>query len=593
VPARKTRVSAALFKTPLRTDQMLPEYKPFRKKPGKLARTPTGRKLLGGIERMAERLRHLPPLPYTLYQHYERTGSRREFDHAYHARRAGLSAAALRALVSRDREWIDIVQNDIWSLCEETNWVPPEHRHSAPIDLFASETGFLLAETDHLMGDLLEPPVRERIHAEVQRRILGPYLEKEFGWFDGHNNWTGVCESSVGAALLYLEPNPARLSKGIRCVLRGLHRFLDRAFLDDGGSSEGAGYWQYGLINTVAFAELLRHRTRGRVDLLAHPKLPRIARYPLAACVGPGLYHSCSDCAGRVAFSPGFLSRLAERTGTPELTSLLHRDAVGAGRGRLPWVLRDLLWWDGKTHPRPRLDDVLLPETGLARLIRRGPGVVLMAKAGHNRENHNHNDVGSFAVYLRGEPLLCDPGTGLYDRDYFGPRRYDNPVCSSFGHSVPRIGGCEQAFGEEYAGRVESFDAGGRTGRVVLEFAAAYPLKSLKGLRRELALSGRGRRGAAVTLEDRFEFSRGAREVEEAFVTWNRVRVRGAAARIQGDEGTVELRVTEPADARWGVEEFAVRMARSDEPRTLRRLTCSLPGGANTFRMDMTVARSG
>jgi catalase len=46
-------------------------------------------------------------------------------------------------------------------------------------------------------------------------------------------------------------------------------------------------------------------------------------------------------------------------------------------------------------------------------------GIGLAAKAGHNGEPHNHNDVGSFHIFKNGKMTLADIGCGEYDRDYY------------------------------------------------------------------------------------------------------------------------------------------------------------------------------
>ena len=48
-------------------------------------------------------------------------------------------------------------------------------------------------------------------------------------------------------------------------------------------------------------------------------------------------------------------------------------------------------------------------------------GVAL--KGGHNAEEHNHNDLGSFVVVLDATPVLLDPGNEHYTARTFGPRR--------------------------------------------------------------------------------------------------------------------------------------------------------------------------
>ena len=72
-------------------------------------------------------------------------------------------------------------------------------------------------------------------------------------------------------------------------------------------------------------------------------------------------------------------------------------------------MLRNMLWWDGKYHEGGPVGDAYLPLGGVARLTAhtpQGSPVVLAIKAGHNDENHNQNDVGSFILHVDGESLL-------------------------------------------------------------------------------------------------------------------------------------------------------------------------------------------
>jgi len=267
----------------------------------------------------------------------------------------------------------------------------PAHERGG-LDLFATETAFTLAETVELLRGEIAAEVAERVTAEIRRRVTEPFLRGAgresqprtpegaenlaalalgsaplgIPFMDGHNNWTGVCASSAGAALLYCEPSAHRLARGLNLVLAALGRFLDRAFGEDGASDEGVGYWHYGLINFVAFAELLRNRTGGKTDLLAHPRLRSIAGFPLKVRLSHGLFYSYSDCPPRASFHQGIIARLAERTGERGLLGLLDKN-IGL-TFRLPMLLRDLLWWDGSLHPATPIEDALLPATGIFRL---------------------------------------------------------------------------------------------------------------------------------------------------------------------------------------------------------------------------------
>jgi hypothetical protein len=569
---------------PLRRDLMLPEFCAIRRNPGAVAARPAVRKMLTHCEKIAQATRPIPVLPYSLYQEYGRIGVRMNFDQAHLRRRSQFCAAALLALLRPKPQWSDLVNDLAWAICEESDWVPPEHKWANDMDLFSSETAFSLSEATVLLDEILEPPVLERIRVEIKRRALDAFLEDTFGWEEGRNNWAGVCEGATGATFLYLETDPKRLFTALNRLLEGLARFIDKAFLDDGGSSEGVGYWQYGLINFVAFSELLRRRTGGALDLLAHEKLQRIARYPEAVLVQPALFYNCSDCHGRARFNPGMVAKLAERTGVSEVRSLLAPSLRSGLDGKLASSMRNLLWWDGSTGRSPRVSDHLLPVTAVARLTARRGKVVLMAKAGHNCENHNHNDVGSFALYVDGEDLLCDPGVGLYDGLYFGPKRYENPICGSHGHSVPRVQGKEQASGEEHAGMITAFEPDGRPKRVAIEFASAYPVKGLAALHRELLLDEDG-----LTVSDAFTFKGRASAVEEAFVTYFPVRVRGNTARIRGEASTLTLRIAEPAGAEFEVEDVPVMLPRA-KPAILHRIRIDLPAGSTCFTMRAVIS---
>jgi hypothetical protein len=78
----------------------------------------------------------------------------------------------------------------------------------------------------------------------------------------------------------------------------------------------------------------------------------------------------------------------------------------------------------------------------------------LAAKAGHNAEHHNHNDVGGFVLAVDGVALATEIGMPEYNADYFSARRYDFLAARTLGHSLPLINGHEQAAGEEFVGTV-------------------------------------------------------------------------------------------------------------------------------------------
>src|SRR5581483_4415207 len=108
------------------------------------------------------------------------------------------------------------------------------------IELFAAERGAALAWTYYLVGarlDRISPFVRPRIVAEIDRRILAPFLERNDFWWMGLaerkdlNNWTPWIVSNVITCALLVEPDPDRrtaiVAKGLEILDRWLNLYAD------------------------------------------------------------------------------------------------------------------------------------------------------------------------------------------------------------------------------------------------------------------------------------------------------------------------------------------------------------------------------
>ncbi|MBN1808825.1 MAG: heparinase II/III family protein [Planctomycetes bacterium] len=570
---------------------MFPELTRFLRERKTFAASPRGRAVLRGLKPILDKLYPIPCSTYTLYRTFYRTGNRTFFQDVTFRRRTNMNAAVMGWLLAPCDRLLEAVHDYLMETCQETTWILHAHERGG-VDLMATETAFCLAEIVHVMGEALEKEVRERVEYEVYRQVLQPYIEnigldkgqwvenepnltemylnttKYPGWFKyAHNNWNGVCNSSVGAAMLYFEKDSRLLAKTLNEVLSGLSHFMEVAFEEDGTSTEGTGYWQYGLTNFIAFSELLYNRTGGKVNLLEHPKMKRIAQYPLQVHLGRWRFYNHADCAARLRLTPGTTAMLARRTETAGLMGLADV-RIGAGR-RLPTALRDMLWWDGRREAVPPVKSTMLRKGAVWRL-KKG-SVIVAGKAGHNQECHNHNDVGSFVVHSRGDDLLCDPGAPVYCRDFFSGRRYELFMqANSMGHNVPVIGGKLQGQGREYAGEIREFDAGA----VEMELAGAYGVKGLGEFVRRIEVSS-----GAFTLEDRMSFKGEGAGVEEAFVTWLPVRIKGGTATVKGEKTTLTLTIEKPARAKFKVSEHELGGTRP-EGSTLRRITVNIPAGA-------------
>jgi hypothetical protein len=564
-----------------------PELESARHQRALLALAPQTQRVLQQTQHLMEGIERIPQTTYTSYRLFRTSGEDFQYVTPYLLKRAKLSAAALRLFLGQTALQ-DVVEDYLWSICEESTWVVPAHEeYQYHIDLLAAETGFLLAEALHLLGDTLHEEVRHRGRAEVERRIFDPYLRSYqlHDWYLRASNWNGVCNSAVAATFVLLEPEPGRLVRALEVALTGLQAFLETAFEADGSSTEGVLYWHYGLINLVALSELLYARSGGAINLLGGEKMRRIVAFPAKVQLSGSCFASFADCDERLSFHPGIITRLAERTGEPAVLHLLARPAEPESDWRLPMLMRDILWWDGSQPEGVQPTDAWLPLGGIARVVTQtaqGVPVVLSIKAGHNGEVHNHNDVGSFLLHVAGENLLTDPGGGLYTRDYWGAKRYDNIFANSYGHSAPRIDGMLQGAGRAFAGTMLECEPGAGLGgdkRVAIEFAGAYPCMDLRSARRELLLATEGDEVGTVWLRDHFQFAEKTHEVEEALVTWLECEIDGATARIHGKLHDLLLKIEQPQGQHFHLERLEEQSKANQQAGILKRLSCVLPEG--------------
>jgi hypothetical protein len=566
----------------------LPELESARRDLDSLRRAPQTQIALKQTQSSLEGIEQIPLPTYTHYRQFVRDGDRSNFETPYFLRRSRLTAAALRLFLGQ-ADPKDAVQDYAWAICEETNWVPPAHENVI-LDLFSAETGFMLASLLTLLGDTLDAEVRSRVRVEIERRIFNPYLRfcQLQWWYKGHNNWNGVCNSSVAATFLLLEPEPGRVARALELALAGLRVFLEAAFEPDGSSTEGVGYWHYGLMNFVALAEMLCACTNGAIDLLDSGHVRAIAAFPAKLLLSSSNFATFSDCPDVINFNPGIIARLAERTGERSLLNLLTPPASIERPAGLTMMLRNVLWWDGSYHKGGPVGDAYLPLGGVARLTTRTPQgspVVLAIKAGHNDENHNQNDMGSFILHVDGESLLTDPGRGLYARQYFGPERYENIFANSYGHSVPRIGGQMQKEGREFCGQIVSVETSEPVKRVELEFARAYPVTNLASAQRQITLQS-----GTVWLQDASCFSENPVEVEEAFITWLDVDANGATAVIHGQRHHLRLTIESPEGLSFSVEKLEEQCKLNAKPGVLKRMSVTLPMASETqIRVRMEI----
>ena len=402
-----------------------------------------------------------PPLRYSDFSSFLRTGERRPYERPLGNRRARLADYALAVAAGEDLDGSRLreLEDLLWELCDESTWCMPAHlwpatdsdreRHAeayprplrAPrrdrwvIDLGAAVTGHMLAEILHILGDRVSPDVAARCHAEIRDRILDSFLSPAgaFFWQSRRNNWSAVCAGSVAATFLYEETDPDVLFNAMVLAFGALEAFLS-SFSSEGLCLEGLGYWCYGFGHYV-------------IDLFRHPMAHDIALFPQRAALSETRGLSFSD--GHAGWRPPSWLCHRLRQAYPDIP--LPPVSTDPPEPSFAYALRDFLWTDPDARPEPYPDGAWF-YPGAQWFVARSRGLAFAAKFGANDEPHNHNDIGTFLLLDHDREGPTDTGSGVYNRAYFSPARYLFTHTGSHGHSVPILDGRGQFAGEESSG---------------------------------------------------------------------------------------------------------------------------------------------
>lgn len=542
----------------------------------------------GLFERIESELTPATPirsLTYSEFRQFRRYGKRSDFDTHLRVRQRQITTATMACYLGVDR--LEYLQDLLWADCELTQWVSPAHEsHADHYDLWTAMMGRSHATILALLGDRMEEEVRTRLAADVQRRVIDVFLDpkrQHYWWKTTSNNWNAVCHCGVAYAAMFLEKDPLPLAAVLAMVLRDVQKFID-GFTDDGGCSEGPSYWRYGFGWYAALAAGLHDFTGGRIDLMAGEKIRRICRYPLATAVRPGVELKFAD-ANSGFQSPETTILINRFHPVPELFGMCKLTADGS---LVIDSLQDLMLYDGtKYSPVVLTHDEMLGELGLAKVYS-GP-LAVGAKAGHNDEHHNHNDVGSFIVYRNSTAFLADPGGPIYSARTFNQHRYESVFTNSLGHSVPVVDGASQSPGRQFSGKLTAAGLNGGGGKSIqIELGGAYDCPSLGRLGRTIDVPPGG---SEIRLTDRFDFLAPPQSVQEVFITMLAAAVSadGKSVKIPSEsDGSAVL--TAGAEGVFAVQEL-VEESQAESPlgELLRRITFTPAALAERMELGFTL----
>jgi hypothetical protein len=474
----------------------------------------------------------MPEMTDDLYLDYSRTGNRDRCQAAIFKRQDRISTLVLAECFENRARFLPAIEEAIASVCGEKTWVFSAHDSSLrnfkgeviEIDLNSSYYSWNLATSAYWLGDKLSPKTRKLLADNLERRTFMPFTrmittgKPEMWWLTSEMNWNSVCLAGVTGAALTSIDSPQRRAFFAASAEKYIEYFL-KGFTPDGYCSEGMGYWNYGFGHFVMLTETLKQATGGKVDLLSPERIRPIVLFAHRMEILPGIYPAFADSHVDVKPDPrlmGFLSRRFDLGWTEyekpaaESNMMTRARLFEAAIFVFPFVSQEPApdASPAKSGPDQALRDYFSDAGILICRPQPGSNQALGAalKGGHNDENHNHNDVGSFVVALGKSTPILDPGSEIYTARTFGPKRYDSNVLNSFGHSVPRVAGTLQVLGRSAHAKILKAQFSDSTDTYVMDISSAYNVPGLKKLERTFIFSREG--AGRLTITDAVEFER-------------------------------------------------------------------------------------
>lgn len=485
-------------------------------------------------------------IPASSYLAYERTGERKVMETPMDANRRALNALMLAELAEGKGRFIDQLLDGAYMSCEMNSWVLSAHlprqssKRSLPdfreqiIDLGSGGYGSLMAWVHYFFRkpfDKINPVVSLQMRKEIKERILDPYMNDDemwwmaFNWKPGEiiNNWNPWCNSNVLQCFLLMENSNARLSKAIYRSMQSVDKFINFV-KSDGACEEGTSYWGHAAGMLYDYLQILSDGTGGKISLFNEPMIRRMGEYMSRSYVGNGWVVNFADASAKGGGDPLLIYRFGKAVNSEEMMGfaafLLDGQKPYASLGNDTYrSLESLLCYNGlvKTAPKHDIPSVTwYPETEFCYMKNKNE-MFLAAKGGFNNESHNHNDAGTFSLYVNTIPVLIDAGVGTYTKQTFSGERYTIWTMQSDYHNLPMINGVSQKYGQEYKATNTTCNEKKRI--FSADIATAYPAEAkVKSWIRSYALDDR-----KLTVTDDYTLSEVVASNQVNFLTWGNV----------------------------------------------------------------------
>jgi hypothetical protein len=544
-------------------------------------------------------------IPATAYLEYERSGNRNIMQDPNSDNNEALADLLMAELAEGKGRFLDQIINGVFYNCERTSWVLsahlplqlstrtlPDHTDSV-IDLGSGELGAMLAWTYFFFNrefDRVNPIISKRLYKELYDKIIIPYRTIDRYWWmafvpreDGMvNNWNPWTNFNCLQVIALLENDKVQMGKDVYRSMVSVDKFINYVNFD-GACEEGPSYWSHAAGKLYDYLELVKMITNGQVNLFGEQIIRNMGEYISRSYIGNGWVVNFADASAQFSTSGGLVYRYGKAVNSKEMMQFgayldqRNQSLIPSGTD-LFRTLESLRYYDElmATNAVHRPAPVTTyPETQFYYFSDEATGF-LAVKGGYNAESHNHNDAGTFSLWVDKLPLFIDAGVGTYTRQTFGPERYTIWTMRSAFHNLPSINGKEQVFGKQY--KATSIKVNESKKSVSMELAGAYPAEtSVKSWNRGYQLS----KGKLV-ITDKFLLNEWKAPHQLHFMVWGHIEqkpgkisihTKDKKAQLLYDAGNYDyqletIELTDPRLSRvWGNEIYRITLTNKSKKR--------------------------
>ncbi|KAA9340721.1 heparinase II/III domain-containing protein [Adhaeribacter soli] len=392
---------------------------------------------------------------------------------------------------------------------------------------------------------------------EAMKAYQGKALYKRTSWIKAVHNWNQVCNSGIGmGALAIADEEPALANEILGKVIAALPYAMVQ-FGPDGAWDEGPGYWAYATRYNVIFIAGLETALGNDFGLSKIEGFSRTALFPLYMNGPTNKVFNYADGTDEVV--NGYqLFWLANRFQLPAAAAF-QLESV-----KSPHPL-DLLWYNANLKTTPQ-------ELSLAAYFRHAEVVTMRSawndpkawfvgfKAGNNKANHSHLDLGSFVLDAFGKRWAVDLGKENYALpEYFdsgkktgnkNATRWTYYRTRAEGHNTLVLNPNQEPDQDPFAStRIEKFQAKENTALAIADLTPAYAANA-SSVRRGIALL----EGQGVLVQDEIKTQKPATLYWFMHTPANvTVQLDGRSALLTMDNEQLEVVILSPAKARFNV----------------------------------------